>query len=44
VDLLLRLPVPLIRAAMWLAHRADALGLPLAGMIQRSALRVGLRR
>lgn len=27
VDLLLRLPPPLIRLTMWLAHRADALGL-----------------
>ncbi len=38
MDLLLRLPVPLIRAAMWLAHRADALGLLPAGMIHGDPL------
>jgi hypothetical protein len=38
VDLLLKLPVPVIRAAMWLAHRADALGLLPAGMIHSDPL------
>jgi hypothetical protein len=38
VDVLLRLPVPIIRLAMWLAHKADALGLLPAGMIHADPL------
>ena len=38
VDLLLRLPVPLVRFVMWLAHKADALGLLPAGMIHSDPL------
>ena len=38
VDLLLRLPVPVIRAAMWLADKADALGVLPAGMIHSDPL------
>jgi len=38
VDLLLRLPVPLIRAALWLAHAADSLGVLPAGMIHSDPL------
>ena len=38
VDVLLRLPVPVIRAAMWLADRADALGVLPAGMIHSDPL------
>jgi len=38
VDLLLRLPVPLIRAALWLADAADSLGLLPAGMIHSDPL------
>jgi hypothetical protein len=38
VDLLLRLPVPLIRFALWFAHKADALGLLPAGMIHSDPL------
>lgn len=38
VDLLLRLPVPVIRAALWLAHAADSLGLLPAGMIHSDPL------
>ena len=38
VDLLLRLPVPLVRLALWFAHSADALGLLPAGMIHADPL------
>ena len=38
VDLLLRLPVPVIRAAMWVAHKADALGLMPRSMIDADPL------
>ena len=38
IDILLRLPVPVVRAAMWLVHRADALGLLPAGMIHSDPL------
>jgi hypothetical protein len=38
VDLLLRMPVPVIRAAMWLVHRADALGLLPASMVHADPL------
>ena len=38
VDLLLRMPVPVIRAVMWLVHRADALGLLPASMVHADPL------
>lgn len=38
VDLLLRLPVPVIRAAMWFAHTADRLGLLPRAMIDSDPL------
>jgi hypothetical protein len=38
VDLLLRLPVPLVRLALWFAHTADALGLLPASMIRSDPL------